>query len=333
MTYQVTILAFDDCFTSGVTSLLDLFHVANRRWQQKHRDAEPIFNWRVVSPDGEPVRTTSRLILPVDGSIRSVERPEMFIIPGSDYTRKGAYLAMNEHLSRVCGPTIRRLRHEGSVINASCGGTFLAAECHIIQDEPVTIAWWLASLFRERFPEIRLEEEKLLIDHNNLITAGAAAYLDVGLYIIEKVADRFLMLDCARIMLADANRASQMPYIYLQQQIAHNDALIIEAQTYFRTHMRESFDLQTVAQSLNISRRTLIRRFQKALGVRPTEYLQDLRIETAKRLLETSNMTLDHLVAEIGYQDVSSFRRLFKQRTALTPNQYRQKFSPRQNRQ
>lgn len=328
MTFHITLLAFDQCYTSGVTSLLDVFHVANRLWQRRQPEAGPIFNWRVVSPDGNPVTTTSRLILPVDGSINSIESTDMLIIPGSDFRNTSSYLELTHFLSQQCGGVICRLRQDGVTITACCGGSFLLAACDAIKDETVTIAWWLAGLFRRTYPDISLAVEKLLIDENNLITGGAAAYLDIGLYIVEKQADRFLMLECAHLLLADANRSSQMPYIYLQQQIQHQDDLVLQAQRYFRTNIGREFTLDEVANTLDVSQRTLIRRFKQALGQRPIEYLQDLRVETTKRLLETSGLSLDEIIDQIGYRDISSFRRLFKQRTNLTPRQYRQRFAP-----
>ena len=329
MTYHITLLAFDQCYTSGITSLLDVFHVANRLWQRRQPDARPIFRWRVVSPDGEPVHTTSRLILPVDGSIDSINETDMLIVPGSDYQDSAGYLQLNKKLSQQCGAKLRKLRNDGVVLTACCGGPFLLAASDAIQaDEPVTIAWWLAGLFERTFPKLNLKVGELIIDENNLITGGAAAYIDMGLYIVEKQADRFLMLECARLLLADSNRTSQMPYSYLQQQVRHNDDLVLQAQSYFRTNIGREFSLDEVAETFNVSQRTLIRRFKQALNQRPIEYLQDLRVETAKRLLETSGVSLDEIVGQIGYRDVSSFRRLFKQRTNLTPRQYRQKFTP-----
>lgn len=329
MTFHITLLAFDHCYTSGVTSMLDVFHVANRLWQRRQPDAGPIFSWSVVSPDGKPVQTTSRLLLPVDGPIDSIEATDMLIIPGSDYEDSASYLELNRNLSQQCGRKIRQLKSDGVTLIACCGGPFLLAACDAIDpDESVTIAWWLAGLFERTFPKHNLKVGELIIDQNNLITGGAAAYLDMGLYIVEKQADRFLMLECARLLLADSNRTSQMPYIYLQQQARHNDDLVLQAQGYFRANIGRDFSLDEVAETFNVSQRTLIRRFKQALSQRPIEYLQDLRIETAKRLLETSGLPLDNIIGQIGYRDVSSFRRLFKQRTNLTPRQYRQKFAP-----
>lgn len=329
MTFHITLLAFDQCYTSGITSMLDLFHIANRLWQRRQPDAGPIFDWRVVSPNGRPVHTTSRLQLPVDGSIDSVGPTDMFIIPGSDYLDSASYLALNQQLSRQCGRKIRALRAAGVPLIACCGGPFLLAACDAIYpDETVTIAWWLSRLFKHTFPQQRLKMGELIIDENTLITGGAAAYLDIALYIVEKSADRFLMLECARLLLADSNRTSQMPYASLQQQVRHSDELVLQAQTYLRANIGREFSLGDVAEMLHVSQRTLIRRFKQAIQQRPLEYLQDLRLETAKRLLETSGLPLSEIISQIGYRDVSSFRRLFKQRTQLTPRQYRQKFAP-----
>lgn len=327
MTTQITLLAFDQAYTSGITNLLDVFHVANRLWQRKHPDTVPLFDWRVVSPDGRPVSTTSRLTLPVDGRLADIETTDMLIVPGSDFVTTSGYLNLIDGLSQTCGADIRRLRTAGTSITACCGGPFLLAASDIIQKETVTIAWWLGSLFEQTFPNIALDVNQVLIEDNGILTSGAAAYTDMAMHIVKQKADRFLMLECARLLLVDANRAAQTPYLYLQQQVRHNDQLVLDAQEFFRANINQEFSLDEVAQRLNVSKRTLIRHFKQAIGQRPIEYLQDLRLETAKRLLETSGKSLEQIIHEIGYRDVSSFRRLFKQRTQLTPRQYRQKFA------
>lgn len=327
MTYHITLLIFDQCYTSGATNILDVFHVANRLWRRRHQDAGPIFDWQIVSPDGNPVLTTSRLVLPVDGKLADVKSTDMVIVPGSDFESTSSYLSLIDRLKEQCAFDLQRLRHAGSKITACCGGPFLLAACDILQDESVTVAWWLADLFRRQFPKINLNVDQVLLDENGIMTSGSAAYVDMGLHIVEKQADRFLMLECARLLLIDANRNSQTPYLYLQQQARHNDEVVLQAQQYFRTNLGRDFGLDDVAQTLNVSQRTLIRHFKQTLGQRPIEYLQDMRLETAKRLLETSGMPLDKIIHEVGYRDVSSFRRLFKQRTQLTPRQYRQRFA------
>ena len=327
MTYHVTLLTFDQCYTSGVTSLLDVFHVANRLWQRKHPDAGPIFDWQVVSPDGNPVSTTSRLLLPVDGKLADVVHTDMLIVPGTDFENTRHYLGLVESIRRSCEADLQRLRSAGVAITACCGGPFVLAACNLLKDETVTIAWWLGDLFKQTFPNLSLDVDQVFIDENGIMTSGAAAYVDMGLRIVEKQVDRFLMLECARLLLVDANRATQTPYLYLQQQVRHNDEMVLTAQQYFRSNIGRDFSLEEVAERLNVSQRTLIRHFKQALGQRPIEYLQDLRVETDKRLLETSGFSLERIIDKVGYKDVSSFRRLFKQRTQLTPRQYRQKFA------
>ncbi|MEM8863114.1 MAG: helix-turn-helix domain-containing protein [Chloroflexota bacterium] len=328
MTTQITLLAFDQCYTSGITNLLDVFHVANRLWQRRHPDTAPIFDWQVVSPDGRPVSTTSRLTLPVEGKLADVENTDMLIVPGSDFVTTKGYLELVGGLSQACGADVRRLHQAGAYITACCGGPFVLAACDIVKNERMTIAWWLAGLFQKTFPHITLDVDHVIIEDNGILTSGAAAYTDMAMHIVEQKVDRFLMLECARLLLVDANRMSQTPYLYLQQQVRHNDHVVLQAQDYFRANIGREFGLDDVATMLNVSKRTLIRRFKQAIGQRPIEYLQDLRLETAKRLLETSGKPLEQITYDVGYRDVSSFRRLFKQRTQLTPRQYRQKFAP-----
>jgi transcriptional regulator GlxA family with amidase domain len=128
-------------------------------------------------------------------------------------------------------------------------------------------------------------------------------------------------------MLIDANRTAQTPYMMLQTQINHRDDLVFQAQSKMQAQLQQSFNLQELADELQISQRTLVRRFQQATQETPISYLQKLRVETAKRLLETTQLSFEEIVTRVGYADVSSFRRLFKRETLVSPREYRRRFS------
>lgn len=127
------------------------------------------------------------------------------------------------------------------------------------------------------------------------------------------------------------NRTAQTPYASLLHQAKHDDHLVLRAQTLLVADLRRAPDLERIADRLHVSSRTLIRRFKRALGETPLSFLQNARIERAKRLLETTNVALDQIVYRVGYEDVSSFRRLFVGAIGISPREYRRRFGMRKD--
>ena len=162
-----------------------------------------------------------------------------------------------------------------------------------------------------------------------LLCAGPVnAHFNLALRLVESFSGRDLALHCAKVLLVDANRPSQRPYVLLQDQLRHTDDLIVRGQEWMRRHLREEdFSIEALARAIGASPRNLVRRWKRASGSTPMAYLQDLRVEVAKNLLETTDLGLDGIVDRIGYSDGASFRRLFRQKTALSPREYRQRFA------
>lgn len=271
--------------------------------------------------------TTAGFPIPVDGRLDQAPAADLIIVPGSDYVDDESFIDYMRTVGQECGAWLRT-QSERSLLVSCCGGTFVLAEAGLLPGRKVTTTWWLRRLFQSNYPDVDLQIEELLIDEGDLITGGAAAYLDLALYLVGKTAGRFVAQDSARVLLIDANRASQAPYMVLQDQLRHSDDLVLQAQILLREQLQDTQTLKSVAEELHVSPRTLIRRFKRATGQTPSNYVQDLRLETAKRLLETTSNSVDEIVYQVGYQDESSFRRLFKRRIQMSPREYRRRFGP-----
>lgn len=325
---QITLLTFDNCLASGVTGLLDVFNIANQLWQLTQHVETPMFTWRLVSASGESVRSSVGLPLAVDGRLAAGERADVVLIPAIHYQTDDQLLQQTRAVCQTCGSWLWGQHQQDVLLAACCTSTFILAEMDLLDQKQATTSWWLGHLFQSRYPDVQLCLDALITEDSGLLCAGAiAAHLDMGLRLVARFAGQYLALLCAKTMLVDANRTSQAPYRVLQTQLNHRDDLVFQVQARLQENLQEPCNLQDIAAEFQVSQRTLVRRFRQATGETPIVYLQKLRIETAKRLLETTQYGFADIVAQVGYMDVSSFRRLFIRHTQISPREYRRRFS------
>jgi len=207
---------------------------------------------------------------------------------------------------------LRGWQGEGVHIAAACIGTFLLAESGLLAGEEATTTWWLSPLFRSRYPEVRLDQDRMLVPSGPFVTAGAAmGHLDLALWLVRQASPELATL-VARYMLVDG-RVSQAPYI-IPDHLAHSDPLIERFERWTRANLARGFSLQEAARELATSPRTLQRRAEAVLGKSPLSYFQDRRVERARHLIETSSMDLDAIAAQVGYADGATLRTLLRRR-------------------
>ena len=224
-------------------------------------------------------------------------------------------------------PVIARLRAlpDETLVAASCYGTFVLAESGRLDGANATTTWWLQEQFRQRFPRVRLDADQALADGGRCLTAGAmTAHTDLSLRVLRRLFGAALARRVGAIMLVDGARTSQRPFMTLRRDF--DDPLIQQAADWLAARAAHEVSPQALADALHVSYRTLHRRFQAAAAMAPLAYLQELRIEQAKELLESTRLSIEQIVGQVGYSDVSAFRRLFSKRAGLTPAQYRQRF-------
>jgi transcriptional regulator GlxA family with amidase domain len=200
----------------------------------------------------------------------------------------------------------------GAQIAASCIGTFILADAGLLDRQEATTTWWLALLFRQRYPNVMLDESRMLVPSDVGVTAGAAmGHLDLVLWLIRKASPELAAV-VSRYLLADIRR-SQAQYI-IPNHLAQADPLIQRFERWARGHLKRGFSLQEAAAALATSARTLQRRCEAVLGKSPLSYFQDLRVERSQSLLHGSGLDLDAIAAEVGYVDGATLRTLLRQR-------------------
>lgn len=188
--------------------------------------------------------------------------------------------------------------------------------------------WRKLEFFRERYKEISLEPEKIIIDSGSVISAaGVTAYQNVALFLVKRYGSKELALTSAKVFLVDSGRKIQTPYQMFQVAKNHGDDEVVGLQDWLEKKFNENITLEKMMEVCNLGKKELMRRFKKVMGETPLIYLQKIRIENAKRLLEPQRVSFNEITSKVGYNDVSSFHKVFKLQTRLTPTEYRSKFS------
>ena len=225
-------------------------------------------------------------------------------------------------------PWICRHYEKGAHVASICTGVFLLAETGLLDGKSATLHWGFADIFRKRYPRVKLKQDQMYIDHGRLYcSAGVSAGLDLSLYLVEKFCGRKAAVASAKTMVLDMGRERQTPYEYLLAPRDHGDPIIDKAQKWIEQNQTDPIDYERLARKFRISRRSLERRFRQAVGVTPLGYLQKLRVEHAKRLLEEGTQTFNEITYQVGYEDISFFRKIFIRLTGLRPKEYQQRFT------
>lgn len=317
---RVSILAIDGIFASSLTQAKDFFHLASLRYgKQLGHGLTAAFETRLVSPDGQQVRSFSEVVLPVDGVL---EDSDIIILPAF----VDNFDTLRERYPQI-QPWLREQHARGAVLCGEASGVYWLADAGLLDGKEATTYWRFFNEFAERFPKVLLNQEKHLTDADNLFCAGGSiSACDLYIYLIERFCGPHVAQTVARDILYEVQRSYAPGRMGFGGQKLHQDVIILQIQHWLEEHFSDKFRFEDVAREHGMSIRNFMRRFQTATGDKPLHYLQRLRIETAKGLLSGSRKSIKTISYEVGYDDASFFARLFRQHTDLSPNQYRQQF-------
>jgi transcriptional regulator GlxA family with amidase domain len=257
---------------------------------------------------------------PVD--ITKIEQADLILIPSINY---------DDHLVKDNTFLINWIREQykkGAEIATMCSGAFLLAATGLLDGKSCSTHWNVAEKFRRAFPNINLQDDKLIIADKGLYTNGGAySFLHLMLFLVEKYFDRDTAIYCSKIFQIDMDRTSQSPFFIFETQKNHGDELISHAQTYIEENLSEKISFEELALKLATSRRNFDRRFIKATGNTPVEYLQRVKVEVAKSNLEKGRKSIFEVMEEVGYADEKAFREVFKKIVGMSPLEYKERFN------
>lgn len=312
---EVGLLIYPDCQLSAVYGLTDVFRVA----------AE--FTGCRDDPDQAVVRVSHWQS--VNGEITCVFDSH----PGTEHALTHVIappsLIVPEQMQPMTsfGTWLTDRHAEGTTLCSVCAGAFLLGETGLLKGRAVTTHWAFAEQMADRFPNVRVDADRMVIDDGDVITAGGMlAWTDLGLTLAGRLLGPSVMLATARFLLIDPPGREQQPYSHFVPRLDHGDAAILRAQHWLQATGAKEHSVPALARQAGLEERTFLRRFKKATGLRPTEYVQQLRIAKAREALELTRRPVEQVAWEVGYGDPSAFRKLFQRITGLAPADYRRRF-------
>jgi transcriptional regulator GlxA family with amidase domain len=257
-------------------------------------------------------------------------RYELVIIPAMRYEKIDQVIQRER-------PLIDWLRqqHEGGAELASiCVGSFLLAETGLLKGKKATTNWMFADQFRSRYPDINLQDDKIIVDQGTLYSCGGVfCFTSFMVYLIEKFIGHEAAVITSKILMINTHQEPQQSFSVFRFQHNHTDDPILEGQRFIEANYSRPLTLETLAEQQHMSIRNFIRRFEQATGNTPTEYLQRVRIEAAKKMLDNSRYTIEQVASQCGYEDMSFFRKVFRRHVAMTPKEYQLKYGKTYSRQ
>lgn len=281
------------------------------------------FDVKLVGLAGETSQRDGLYTIKPDLLLSDVARTDLIIIPAIHENYEKSIAANAAFL-----PWITAQYKAGAEIVSFCIGAFFLAATGLLKNRQCATHWTAANEFRTMYPDVRLVDDKIMTEEDGIYTSGGAyAYLNLLVYLVEKNAGRDIAVLIAKTFMIDIDRISQSPFLIFQGQKAHTDEPVKKAQEFIENNFDEKITVDQLAAMLALGRRNLERRFKKATSNTVVEYIQRVKIEAAKRGLESARENVTEVMYNVGYTDTKAFRTTFKKITGLSPVQYRNKYS------
>jgi transcriptional regulator GlxA family with amidase domain len=322
---DVTVVLLDDGLSSTAILPVEIFHCAGRLWNDLHdRPSDPPFRVRSVSIDGKPVRSPYGLQITPEAAIADVERTDIVIVPTS-----GLDLDLKLVENSALLPWLRGHHARGAYIAGVCMGSAYLAEAGLLDGRIATTHWSVCDRIAERYPQVNWRPELFVTEDSRVLcSGGVCGAVDLSLYLVEKLCGHEVALQCAKALLLPMPRIYQSGYAMAPISQPHDDERVRAAESWLQTNFPQDVSAASLAARAGLGERTFIRRFKAATGRSPASYLQALRMEAAKLMLERDAEPIQAISSGVGYDDVAFFRELFKRATGMTPGEYRAHFAP-----
>jgi transcriptional regulator GlxA family with amidase domain len=317
---KIAILNFDGAVASAIAGPYDMFSKVKMISETLKIKTKTFFEVDIVnsSPEtNQPFKMKGNLLMNKRKQYDLVMIPamEMYCIPET-LQRETAIVKW-----------IQKQYKNGADIASMCTGAFIAASTGLLNGKRATTHWMGANAFRQLFPNVKLEDDKMIVDEGRIYSSGGAfSFTSFIIYLIEKFCGREMAFAAAKVFVIQVHDSSQHSFSIFDTQRNHDDHDIGKVQDHIEKNYEESLTINGLAEKFNMSSRTFIRKFTATTGNTPLEYIQRVRVEAAKRLLEKGKLTVEQVCLKTGYGDFGFFRNIFKRLTGLTPQEYKKKY-------
>lgn len=314
---EIGLIYYPDCLISAIYGLTDMFRIANMAASRAEGLQRPLIRTSHWKQNEKGV-----LECIFDSHPGTPNNPAFVVLPPSMIE------PVPEQATQPIADWIRTLHKKGTTICATCAGTFVLAHAGILKGRSVTTHWLFNEHLQAAYPDIKIDTKKMIIDDGDIITAGGMmAWTDLGLLLIHRIMGPSLMLESARILLIDPSGREQSFYNVFTPKLLHGDETILKVQHWLQSKSSGNAAIADMAGIAGMEERTFLRHFQKATGMRPTEYVQNIKVSRAREMLEFTHQSVDQIAWSVGYEDPGAFRKIFQKMMGLSPSAYRERFS------
>lgn len=305
-----------------IAGVSDVFTGANKH--RRLNNKEDLFKIELAGTATKTEFFDGLVTVKPDIKISDIKRTDLIVIPS---TKIRAYEKAGKG-NQLLIDWIGKQYKAGAEIASICTGGFILASTGLLDGKTCSTHWASTNDFRAKFPKVNLQTEKLITDENGIYTNGGGySFLNFMIYLIEKYYGRETAIYCSKIFQIEMDRSDQLVFSIFTGQKQHGDEIVKKAQTYIEDNLTEKISVEQLSSKFAISRRNFDRRFIKATGNTPIEYLQRAKIESAKKGFETTRKTINEVMYDVGYSDIKAFRDVFRKFTGVSPLEYRRKYN------
>ncbi|WP_284736118.1 GlxA family transcriptional regulator [Dongia deserti] len=324
---HVSLVVFPECDPSIIYGVFDTLWFAGAKWESGKglNREEALFELQLVTAEPGLLQLCTGVSILSQATIAEVTRTDVVFVPNVMIYSGEDLRALDRRLLEW----ITRMHAQGSHLYAACGGSFVLAEAGLLNGQQATTHLGYAPLFRQQYPNIELHEDRVLVQaghgHSIACCGGASSWQDLALLLVAKYGGTEEAIRMSKFFLYQWHRDGQLPYASMTANVQHGDAVILRCQTWLAENYERPDIVTELVRRSGLPKRTFDRRFRAATGYSPLAYVQTLRIEEAKHLLETGTRPIEEIAREVGYEDLASFRRLFRRLAGMSPGDYRRK--------
>jgi len=324
----IAILALPQASASVIYGMYDLFHSAGRDWSAivDGSPGEPVLRPVIVSTSRDPLCVVNGVSVLPEATIDEIGYPDVICLPEVSVDPHDACVGVFDREIAW----LRQCHANGAILASACSGALLFAEAGLLDGHDATTHWAFCEPISRRHPRIRMRPQSALVvsgEGQRLIMAGGGvSWADLALYLIARLAGIEHAMQTARINVIDWHAIGQQPFAHLSRSRQVEDATIARCQVWIAEHYHEPAPVAAMVRQSELPERTFKRRFEKATGLSPLEYVHTLRLEEAKQMLETGDAPIEAIANAVGYEDAGFFGRLFRRKVNLSPVQYRRRF-------